>query len=135
MRLDEGISLTLDWPPTVNSYYAHTRRGVYIRANGKKYRDSVAQDVRMQIPQLVKIECCIFVAVILYPPDRRIRDLDNYMKSLLDALTKAGLWDDDSIIDQLHIYRGERLTGGKVKLHIGEPMPIVDDQLDCKDLF
>jgi crossover junction endodeoxyribonuclease RusA len=32
--------------------------------------------------------------------------LDNYMKSLLDALTKIGVWEDDSQIDRLTIARG-----------------------------
>jgi len=135
MDLSYGINLTTGFPPTINNYYAHTKRGVYIRSKGKEYREEVACDVRVQIPQLVSIGYSIFLSVVLYPPDRRVRDLDNYMKSLLDALTKAGVWDDDSCIDQLHIYRGERVRGGLVKLRIAECMPIVHSSLDLTDLI
>lgn len=40
-----------------------------------------------------------------YPPDRRKRDLDNILKSLLDALQHAGIYSDDSQIDILKISR------------------------------
>jgi crossover junction endodeoxyribonuclease RusA len=63
--------------------------------------------------------------VYLFPPDRRKRDLDNYMKGLLDALTNGKLWVDDSLINQLHIYRGEVVTDGSVRVEISEAGPVV----------
>jgi crossover junction endodeoxyribonuclease RusA len=42
----------------------------------------------------------------VHAPDRRRRDLDNVLKSTLDSLTHAGVWDDDSQIDQLSVERG-----------------------------
>jgi crossover junction endodeoxyribonuclease RusA len=47
------------------------------------------------------------VTMELYPPDRRKRDIDNYCKGPLDALTHAGVWEDDEQIDELHIYKRE----------------------------
>lgn len=38
-------------------------------------------------------------------PDRRARDLDNLCKAPLDALVKAGVMADDSLIVDLRIYR------------------------------
>jgi len=32
----------------------------------------------------------------MHPPDRRVRDCDNYWKALLDAMTAGRVWDDDS---------------------------------------
>nr|WP_246877229.1 RusA family crossover junction endodeoxyribonuclease [Pantoea ananatis] len=32
---------------------------------------------------------------MLYPLDKRNRDLDNYQKTLFDSLTHAGVWVDD----------------------------------------
>lgn len=47
------------------------------------------------------------VALVLSPPDKRKRDLDNYLKATLDAMTHAGVFVDDSQIDALSIERGE----------------------------
>ncbi len=49
-------------------------------------------------------------AILVYPPDRRARDLDNLGKALLDALTKAGVYGDDSQIDHLTFARRKNGT-------------------------
>lgn len=41
----------------------------------------------------------------MVPPDRRKRDLDNLLKSLLDGLEGAGVFKDDAQIDDLQIVR------------------------------
>ena len=51
------------------------------------------------------------VLINAYPPDRRKRDLDNILKSLLDALQHARVYPDDSQIDRLTIIRNEALEG------------------------
>jgi len=51
--------------------------------------------------------------VTLYPRDRRKQDIDNRIKALWDALTDAGVFDDDEQIDVLIVQRGEiRKDGG-----------------------
>ena len=42
---------------------------------------------------------------------RRRRDLDNILKSLLDSLTHAGVWEDDSQITDLRIRKGPHIAG------------------------
>jgi crossover junction endodeoxyribonuclease RusA len=56
------------------------------------------------------------VSIILYPPDIRVRDLDNYFKAPLDALTHARLWGDDSQIKRLSDEWGEKTKGGGFRL-------------------
>lgn len=60
------------------------------------------------------------VLIRCYPPDRRARDLDNLGKTLLDSLTKAGLWKDDSQIDRLTFERCEMLKGGAVSVTVDQ---------------
>ncbi len=123
--LNQDVVLFLPWPPTVNSYYKVTRHGQrYLDKKVRAFRDVVAESVHEQMPGLTLDES-IFMEVYLFPPDRRKRDLDNYMKGLLDALTEADLWEDDSLIDQLHIYRGEIVDGGSVRVELSDAGPTI----------
>lgn len=126
--LEEDLTLFLHWPPTINSYYGHTKRGKsmvqYITAKGKQFRENIIESVHEQVPGL-HIDERMYVEVTLYPPDRRIRDLDNYMKALLDALTHSKLWEDDSLIDQLVIHRGVQTTRGAVVIEISPAAPLI----------
>lgn len=123
--LNQDIILHLPWPPTINSYYKITKHGQrYLDKKVREFRASVAECVYEQMPDVTLYDS-IFMEVFLFPPDRRKRDLDNYMKGLLDALTEAGLWEDDSLINQLHIYRGVIVTGGSVRIELSDAGPIV----------
>lgn len=39
------------------------------------------------------------------PPDRRSRDIDNILKAVMDALQAAGVYHDDTQVDDLHVVR------------------------------
>lgn len=125
--MDSNIVLHLPWAPTVNSYYSHTRNGVFISKKGRMYRESVEKDVYEQLPGIGErtIDYPITMDVYMFPPDRRKRDLDNYMKALQDALTICKLWEDDSLIDQLHIFRGGVLPSGSIVVSISEAGPVI----------
>ena len=120
--------LYLPFPPTVNNYYKKAAHGGrYISNKGRKFRDDVITAVKEQMPD-VWLDYKLLVEVVLFPPDNRQRDVDNYNKSLLDALTHSGVWEDDSIIDQLFVYRGEvRSRNGSVYIRISEAAPVLKD--------
>lgn len=122
----DNIIIYLPWPPTVNSYYSAGQGKVrYISAKGRVFRDQVAQAIAEQAPGLTLADR-LYVEVVLHPPDRRTRDLDNYMKALLDALTHSGLWEDDSQIDQLSILRGVIAPkDGLTRLEIASAGPVI----------
>ncbi len=112
-------TIELPWPPTVNHYWQSVVRGrrVWVRVSdeGNAYRSVVGDIVRQTFPGLTQpILSRLSVYIVASPPDRRRRDLDNILKSLLDALTASGVWGDDSQIDSLYIDRGEVETGGRV---------------------
>lgn len=103
-------TIALPMPPSINRYYRTVRGRILIAADGRKYRDAVAESclVARSRGELGRepIQGRLAVHVVFTAPDKRRRDLDNVFKGLLDALTHAGVWGDDSQIDDLRIVRG-----------------------------
>lgn len=122
--MEQPLILFLPFPPTVNSYWSHSKRGVYLSRKGRIYSETVAEVIHEQAASL-RLDERLHVEVTLFMPDNRQRDLDNYMKALLDSLTKAKLWFDDDQIDQLHIYRGKIVKRGAVLIEINEAGPVL----------
>lgn len=94
--------IVLPWPPSVNTYWRTFRGRMLISEAGRRYRTvamliaGVGEKFGGQ-PVVVTIEAWF--------PDLRKRDLDNLLKAPLDALTHAGVYEDDSQIVGLHITR------------------------------
>lgn len=110
------MQLNLPYPPSVNHYWRHRQGRFYIAKEGIKYRE----DVWLATRGLGKMEGRLRVFVLAIMPDRRIRDIDNILKALLDALKHAGIYEDDSQIDDLRIVRGAVLKPGGVSVEIEE---------------
>jgi len=104
------LSYQLPWPPTVNHIYARTKRGgVMLNPKAKAYREEV---IGLVGKGHTAFAGGIAVRIEVYMPDRRKRDLDNLGKAVLDSLTHAGVWNDDSQIGcLLFIKRGIESPG------------------------
>lgn len=114
-------TLTLPYPPTINNYYGYnSRTGVkFIKAEGKAYRLRVIEILRQALPQRNPNTEKLSVWIAAHVPDRRVRDLDNLSKALLDAISHAKVvWADDYNIDDLRIVRGPVTKGGSVTVYV-----------------
>ncbi len=109
------IALTLPYPPSVNRYWRSVQGRVLISKEGRQYRDAVFAAVFGKPgSKAVSGADRVRFRMIVNPPDRRRRDLDNTLKAVCDSLTHAGVWQDDSQVDELTVTRGEMKPGGEV---------------------
>lgn len=115
-----SLTLDLPFPPTVNGYWRNIGDNrTIISKQGRIFRQTVAEIVLANRAAL-KIGKPVCVFVTYCPPDKRVRDLDNYGKALFDALTHAGVWQDDSLIREMHITWGQTGKPGKTRITINE---------------
>lgn len=108
----------MPWPPSVNKYWRTFQGRMIISAEGRSYRKAVADQVLIQ-RGAKHYEGNLHVVIEAWRPDKRKRDLDNLLKAVLDGLTHAGVWVDDSNIVDLRIYWAEHL-GGMLKVKVSE---------------
>ena len=119
------IEFYLEYPPSVNNYYVRTKYGTMVGKVGKAFRERIIESIQEQLGPFDPLDQRLYVAMVLFPPDKRKRDLDNTQKALLDAIKHAGVYVDDEQIDQLTIYRGATVSGGKVYVQVGDAGPII----------
>ena len=115
--------LSLPWPPSVNVYWRNVGGRVLISREGRAYARVVYGCALEQSMTTLSVGRKVFVVpvsvdIIAYPPNRARRDLDNLPKAILDALTKARVWEDDSLVRDLRIRWGEVRKGGEIKITI-----------------
>ncbi len=121
VKREHLLTLRLPYPPSINNYYGVTRTGKrYIKKEGRDYRIKVVDLLRAATWDKKPLPYRLQVWIEEYPPDRRRRDLDNTKKALLDALTHAGIYEDDCLIDDLRTVRGEVTKGGYVRVFISK---------------
>ena len=100
-------SVSLPYPPTVNTYWMRCRHGMTLSPKAREYRDVAAGELRdLRESERISKPVGVRVHLTAFMPDARTRDIDNILKPLFDAMTHAGAWDDDSQIDDLRVIRG-----------------------------
>ena len=118
------MKLTLPFPPSVNTYWRAPNRGPLkgrhlISAAGRTFQSAACAAILDQLRRLPKPSTePATVEILLFPPDARRRDIDNYNKALFDALTHAGVWEDDSQVKKMLVEWGPIVKGGSVEITI-----------------
>ena len=128
-------ALWLPWPPSVNSYYVRAARkitrgnragrsyvGERISNEGLVFRSDVARIVRSGHCAPPRFSGRLVIRAVALPPVlNRTRDLDNLWKSLLDALTAAGVILDDALFDEVTMHRGPKTEKGALRFGLWRP--------------
>jgi crossover junction endodeoxyribonuclease RusA len=115
--VNQTIRLELPYPPSVNSYWRANGHRRYISKEGVAFTNEVSLIVKTQKPKTFG-DKQVAISVMIHPRSKRKFDLDNTLKAILDALMKAGMYDDDSQIEYIEIARGEAVDGGKAVVHL-----------------
>lgn len=110
------LELELPLPPSINSYWGFQGHRRFLTPKANQFKSEVAHIVSHQKIKFGTARLSL-IATFCFPT-KRISDISNRVKALEDALVQAGLMDDDSQIDELHIYRGEICKGGKSLIRI-----------------
>lgn len=112
----------LPFPVSTNVYWRFVAGRPMISREGRLFAEKVR--LRIQRSWVPPISEPVKMEVLLCPPDHRRRDLDNFAgKALLDAIKKAGVYEDDSLIDELRAIRGTVIKPGFALLRITKLPP------------
>jgi crossover junction endodeoxyribonuclease RusA len=94
-------------PPSINTFYGHTGNRRYITARGRRFKDYIENHLQTLKSEgkIVSLgDARLKVEVLLYFKGKRLRDLDNYLKTLIDCF-KGILFIDDEQIDWIEAKR------------------------------
>lgn len=116
------LNLTIPFPPSVNTYWGFKGSQRFLTSRAKAFKTLVNSEfVRSGHEGFASDRLKIHIE--LYPPDRRIRDIDNVVKSTLDALCQSAVFDDDGQIDVLLVERKNVIKWGAAKIFIETLVP------------
>ena len=126
-------SLTIPFPPSANSIWKGGRGRTF---RSKEYKDFIGTVAYIWQVGNTKSERGIIysaskakewktdkqyeVRIELVPRTNRRYDVDNFIKPTLDALTHAGLWDDDSQVIRLIANKNEKENEAYAIVEIAE---------------
>jgi len=112
------LELELPYPPSINHYWRRVGPRTLISREGRRFRERVV--AILAALHIRPLAGNLAVHVEVFPPDRRRRDIDNVLKSLLDALEHGGAFHDDSQVADLRARKLGPKAGGKVIVRIQE---------------
>lgn len=110
--------LELPWPPSVNAWKTPIGNRMILTKRGRDYRKAVDLEMKRLGLHGEGVQGPLSVHVTLNPPSLRRYDVDNFTKSIFDALTHSGFWLDDDQIQSMTVSKGAKVAGGSVLLRV-----------------
>lgn len=101
----EGVKFNLPMPVSNNAMYMPANGKIILSPAARSYYTEM-QNFFYRHGNFETLTGRLSVNVWIYEKDLRRRDINNLTKSLFDALQKCKLYEDDSQIDETHIFRG-----------------------------
>ena len=108
-------SFSMPYPPSTNRIWRRGRGRTYKTAAAREYETAAAGKTDVAFG-----DATVSVQIALTPPDRRRRDIDNPIKTILDAIVHAGILDDDSQVVSLRVDKKSAAPPGQVWVVIDE---------------
>ena len=105
-------------PPSVNGIWTNKSNGRYKSKKGKILEETARSELKNQF-RCKPLASSLEVRIWLYFKDKRKRDIDNYNKGILDAMTNIA-YNDDSQIEELNIKKIVGCGFNKVKIEVEE---------------
>ena len=122
--MSRQYSIKLPFPPSINGYWRSYKGRQIISAKGREYRGKVIACIAKLGLLNHGIKEDLSVEMLLFPPDKRSRDIDNYTKATFDALTHSGFWIDDVQVQRMVIEKRGPIKGGCIELIITVHSPL-----------
>lgn len=113
------VEIFLPFPPSVNTYWGFQGSRRFLTNKAKAFK-TVTKERFDATGHLGLGKSRLFVSMTLHAPDKRVRDIDNVVKSTLDALCQAGVFEDDGQIDVLLVKRAIPMKGGSCIVRVEE---------------
>lgn len=105
------ITLNLPFPVSVNAIWRKNNRRIKGVYRSDKYKAWIAQAGLEWLTQKIKqpkhIPGEFSLSIVLVRKDKRVKDLDNFTKAILDFCKAHGLIEGDHLLDRLYIRWGK----------------------------
>ena len=115
----QEVKCLLPFPVSTNTFYRNFNGRMVISKRGRDFKSEVGMLIQSErgehgVPLFGKE--LVSLNMVLNPPDKRRRDIDNFSgKSILDSLI-GGLYEDDCQVKKLTVEFGEVVNGGQLVL-------------------
>jgi crossover junction endodeoxyribonuclease RusA len=123
-----AITITLPWPPSVNRIWRHSGKKVYRDPKYMEWRKQAGWQMKLN-GSYNRLDGYFSATLVLSPPDKRRRDLDNVIKPIFDLLQDLQWIKNDYLCEDLHVKWNRTLPVGVIVTLETIPGSCQDDRL------